>query len=155
MGIKLNIMRIYLFIFLVVLITFSCTNKTINQRKNKFYINYFKDKVLCECIIAGLNDKEIRDKFLSEDKSFNDRVVYYLFDSLSKEIIKPTIEKIRLDSIESEEILGEGSAGKNVFNECLKFYKSKKLDSIAKTNNKKWIKINNLDSLIDKKYPIF
>ena len=115
----------------------------------------FKDRVLSNCIFSGIGDKTITEKFAMQDKSFYSPVVYILFDPVSEQILKSVIFKIKIDSLESLETVGEAAQGKNVFSECLKFYNSKKLDSISKDQLKAWAKIKNFDSLVHKAMPAY
>lgn len=115
----------------------------------------FKNKVLCDCILAGLNDKAISNEILLKDRSFSSPINYILFDSLSREVIKPIVLQMKKDSLASTSTVSEAAAGKKIFKSCLDFYNSKKLDSITKAQESLWSKINNIDSLISKKVPAY
>jgi|JI6StandDraft_1071083.scaffolds.fasta_scaffold228749_3 hypothetical protein len=62
---------------------------------------------------------------------------------------------MKKDSLNSLNKISESKAGKKVFEHCLKFYKSKKLDSITFVESKKWNIINDIDSLIATKIPSY
>jgi len=135
------------------MVLLSCNAATKTALKNdqffdtNSYKQHFKDKVLCDCILAGLQGEDLPNDFNHQDKSFTSPEDFVLFDSLSKEIIKPVIKQIKSDSIKSLSTVAEAAAGKTVFKTCLLFYKSKSLDSIARINVKKWNTIENIDSL--------
>lgn len=149
-----------IFLLLVILIV-SCNinNQIKDENSDKWRRNNweedFKSKVFCDCVLAGLNDKKLADEILIQDRSFASPINYVLFDSLSKEVIKPVIQQLRQDSAKSVLSVSENAAGKKIFKTCLNFYQSKKLDSIVKIQQIKWSKITNIDSLISKKVPSY
>lgn len=139
--------------------TWGDTTTLIKQRKMWGYDNWqqdFKDKVLCDCLLKGIGDKDFINKFINIDKTYSYMpVASALFDSLINESLKPVILKMKTDSLASINRVAEGGEGKRVFSSCMVFYKSKKLDSIVKVESKKWERIRNIDSLLSLKYPAF
>ena len=97
----------------------------------------------------------IERKILFEDKSFYNPIAITFFDSIIDINLKKEILKIKSDSLKSLKTVGEAGAGKKVFNHCIKFYKSSRLDSIVKIESKKWKKIKDIDSLIFIKVPSY
>lgn len=146
-----------LFILLLVVL-YSCNsakdhirlkNTTWDRRYTK---QDFKDYVFCECLLAGLGDESIREKFEMTDKTFYSPVHAVLFDSISKVIVKPVILSMKVDSAESVGRVSEATEHKkNVFGNCMNFYKSKELDSIARVSIKRWARIKDFESFIGTK----
>lgn len=142
----------------ILLLSCSTHNKDlIEQRKNWDYKNWkqnFKDRAFCKCIVSGF-DSNIKEKIIYEDKSFYNAIAITFFDSIIDINIKNEILKMKSDSINSLTKVSEAGAGKMVFNHCLKYYKSAKLDSIVKFESKKWKKIKQIDSLVFIKVPSY
>lgn len=141
-------------------LSISCNNKTKTtivsskkQQDDNQWRQYFKDKVLCNCVLKGVGDKSVTDRFHKVDKSFYNEVAFILNDDI-EEILNPIIKKMKKDSLESLTTVSEAAAGKNVFDNCLKFYRSEQLDSIAKLKLKKWTSLNR-DSLMSVKAPAY
>jgi hypothetical protein len=147
---------------LVLLFFLGCHNYNSNiERSDRQKWGYdhwqqnFKDQVLCDCILAGSGDKKFESQIKLTDKSFSSPINFILFDSLSKVTIQPVIFKMKADSIASVKTVSEAMAGKKIFNTCLQFYKSRKLDSIARAASIKWSQISNIDSLVMRKIPSY
>ena len=150
----------YLFI-LMLIVLFSCSpeNKILDTQRHSWnYNNWkqeFKDRTLCNCLIKGYNNKEITNKIYDIDKSYYNPIAIVLFDSIIDGLLKNEILKMKKDSLLSINRVTETKAGKTVFEHCIKLYRSKKLDSIAKSESKQWRKIKNIDTLIIKKMPSY
>lgn len=128
---------------LCLLFLFSCSTIR-NSKKNKdIYIEEFKFTYFAGCLNHGFdNSKEIK-KLFEIDKSGSGELIlgdkYLLIDSLTR----VTAKKIKLDSLNSIGRVAEGSEGKHVFSECLCKFNSKWLDSIAKSEYRKQLKLEN------------
>ncbi len=153
-------MKKLFYILICFALSISCTNKTKTlsisskkQQDDNQWRQYFKDKVLCNCILKGVGDQSVTDRFHKVDKSFYNEVAFILNDDI-EEILNPIIKKMKKDSIESLTTVSEAGAGKNVFDDCLKFYRSKQLDSITKLKLEKWASLNK-DSLMSIKAPAY
>jgi hypothetical protein len=148
-------------LMILLILAIGCNTKPTKlskQRKTWGFEHWeqdFKDYTLCQCLIKGYGDRDIEVKLGSIDKSFASPVNRAIFDSTTQAIIRPIIKTIEDNSLKSTTTVSENAAGKQVFNQCLKFYKSKKLEDIAKTESKKWESINDIDSLIYKRMPSF
>ncbi|WP_299515476.1 hypothetical protein [Mucilaginibacter sp.] len=123
------------------------------QLSQKKWQQEFKKNVLCNCVLLGMNDKNITQQFYKKDKSFYNEINIVLHDEILS-VLSPVINQIKSDSIMSISTVSEGAAGKTVFNHCLDYYNSKKLDSISKVKSKMWLKMN-VDSLMQVKAPAF
>lgn len=159
MGVKLNNMR-YLLLLIFYITLSSCTSSSKGRVDNKWADSKilkegFKNYVLCECLLKGYGNAELRDQIKSIDKSFSSPLYYTLFDSLKNEILKPVIQEINRDSIRTAGRVSESAAGKHVFSRCIAFYKSKNLEFITEKEYKNWKAIKNLDSLISLKVPAY
>ena len=70
-------------------------------------------------------------------------------------LLKKEVEKINADAQASYQRMAEGAAGKRIFNHCLGFYNSRRLDSIANATAPTWEKITNIQEEISKHIPSF
>ena len=139
----------------------GCDQKSIkhNQQPNKFaeddaeWKSRFKDLVMCHCVLAGIDDRNVRNKIMETDKTLYDPVDFILEDSIKK-ILIPVIYKIKQDSVISLTTVGEGAQGKHIFSTCLQHYRSKALDSATNMALKNWKRLN-VDSLMAVKAPAY
>ena len=119
----------------------------------------FKDRTLCLCILQGLNNKSIQDSITKYDKSIYNPLAIAVFDSTINALLISEIKQMQTDSANS---IGRYPAdirslleGKRVMNHCTELYRSKKLDSIVKTEKKRWKQITNIMDKIHDKIPTF
>lgn len=154
MDIKIKFMQ--KMAFLLMFLFFSSCSVFYNNKKDlKNFKDEFKFQAYCSCVISGYDNKNLTTKMVGLDKSFYNPIINSVF---SKEIIAIGIEEgkiMKLDSINSIQKFSEGKSGKTILKHCLKFYSSKKLDSIAKVKFKEWKNIKNLDSVLQKNIPAF
>lgn len=149
------------FIFICVLFIYSCNPKyseLIEKRKSWGFDNWdskFKDRALCLCLVEGYENKKIKNYIKNNDKSYYSGIGIAIFDPTLKPIIKREVEKIRQDSIESVKRYPEHLRGKRIFEHCMEFYKSERLDSILKKEIPKWKKITDLEAEIWKYIPTY
>ncbi len=108
----------------------------------------FKDYTLCKCLLAGYSDKNLTLKIKDTDKSFASPINQLLFDSIATVILDPILQEMKKDSVLWAERISERAAGKHVFENCIRFYRSKILQSVAKKESRKWRKIE-VDSLLN------
>jgi hypothetical protein len=138
------------------------SNELREERKIWRFSNWeeeFKDRTLCLCVFQGLNSKTIQDSIIKHDKSFYNPLAIAVFDSSINELLKKEIEKIQSDSAKS---IGHYPAdisnlleGKRVFSHCIALYRSVSLDSLAKSERKRWKQIPNIQDKIHEKIPTF
>jgi hypothetical protein len=130
-------------------------NIAVSEKKDRElqWKDRFKDLVLCHCVVAGISDSAVRRKIFMTDKSFHDQINVVMKDDF-KQILNPVIAEMRKDSITSLSTVGEGAQGKHIFDSCLKFYKSKKLDSLTDEKFVKW-KRTNIDSVMAAEAPAY
>jgi hypothetical protein len=124
-----------------------------NKHAEAEWKNRFKDLVFCNCVITGISDSAVRMKFLMTDKSFHDPIHIIMEDDI-KQLLNPIIKQIKTDSINSLTTVSEGAQGKKVFDNCIKFYKSKQLDTLTSGKLLKWNRTN-LDSVMSVKAPAY
>ncbi len=133
-------------IFLILFLSACTANKTIlfdgmaTYRTNRSWKQDFKDRVLCNCIVKGIGIKSVTDSIRMIDRSFSNEIELVFRNEITS-VLKPIISKMRQDSLESLTTMAEGARGKHVFNTCIYFYKSKKLDSISKVMLRRWNKM--------------
>ena len=134
------------------IISCASNKKSIYLKK---YELQFKEISFCECIYNGYNDmdNQLAKKMKLIDKSFNKRIVYALSGDIISNIVKKEAQKMKKDSLNSISTVAEFSAGKKVIHHCIRFYKSKILDSTARLEYKRLKKIKNIDSIIMEKLP--
>ncbi|MCU7614376.1 hypothetical protein N0B16_07990 [Chryseobacterium sp. GMJ5] len=145
-------MKKYILILLALSGIISCSS--INKRNNNWKQD-FKDRTLYKCLIAGYNDKNITKGIFKIDKSLYNPIATTIFDEKIDSILLPINQKMRNDSLNSLNKISEAKAGKQVFNTCLKLYKSSALDREVEIESNKWKKIKNIDSLLEAKNPAF
>ena len=136
----------------------AATKAVKDERKQWGFNNWkndFKDRAFCLCLLEGYDNNEVTNFLLEKDKSFYNGVGQAIFDPVLKPIIQEEVEKIKRDSIESINHEAEGAAGKRVINHCLQFYKSKRLNSIAKSQVPKWRSIKNIEAIVTKEVPTY
>lgn len=134
------------------------SQQLIEQRKSWHYQNWkqdFKDRTFCLCLLEGYQNKDLHRKIVEIDNSYYNAIATALFDSIISMNLKDELKKMKTDSIYRIEHVSESGQGKRIFNHCLKYYKSKKLDSIAKMESLKWRKIRDIDSLVMEKIPAY
>lgn len=112
----------------------------------------FKERALCQCIVLG---QESRKDYSTRKLLPYDPVSLVLYDSIIIKNLKPVLKEIDLDSINRADKVTEAATGKQVYNLCMKYYKSKNLKKIAKKQVKKAKKIKNLEEYISNHYPTF
>ncbi|TRX29907.1 hypothetical protein FNW52_20470 [Flavobacterium sp. ZT3R18] len=126
---------------LCVLFLFSCSTIRNSKKDKDIYIEEFKFAYFAACLNHGFdNSKEIKKLFEIDKSGYGELILgekYFFVDSLAR----ITAKKIKLDSLNSIGRKAEGSDGKHVFSECLCTYNSKWLDSIAKSENRKHLKV--------------
>lgn len=136
----------------------STQNKSlIDQRDKWHYKNWrqdFKDRTFCLCLLEGYQNKDLQRKIVQMDRSYTNALYSTFFDSIIYQNLKVELKQMKMDSIYRIEHVSEGGQGKKVFNHCLKYYKSKKLDSITKLESKNWKKIKNIEEIISIKHPV-
>lgn len=119
----------------------------------------FKDRTLCLCLLQGLNNKSIEDSIIKYDKSFYNPLAIAVFDSTINELLKKEIKQMQEDSIRSIGFypadISSLLEGKRVMNHCIELYRSKRIDSMAKTERKSWKQIPNIVDKITEKIPTF
>lgn len=115
--------------FLIILMFYRCS--TLKQHEKKEYKERFKTELLCECLKYGFNESKEIKKLLKEDKSLVFDEPFDKKHGVIEELAKLTYQKIRKDSINTIGKVAEGAEGKRVFQQCLKVYNSKKIDSLA------------------------
>ena len=153
-------MRIFKVLIFILIISACNQSKSelIEERKSWEFDKWeskFKDRALCLCLLEGYENEEIKSYILKNDKSYYDGIGIAIFDPTLKPIIQKEIAQIRQDSIESIKNVPEHLVGKRIFNHCMEFYKSEKLDSILKKEIPKWNEINNIQSEVWKHIPTY
>lgn len=154
-----NTVIISLLIFL-----YSCTvskelrmEREIWQYKN--WKNEYKERALYLCILKGYENKEIENELVKNDKSFYNPLGIAIFDKSLKSVISKEVEKIKEDSIISNNDYPSDLIPiyrkRAVLNHCINFYNSKKLDSISNIQRKKWKKITNILDEVHKELPTY
>ena len=120
----------------------SCSATKERKEIKKIYINEFKFRYFTSCIKNGFNNsKEVQTLFEVDNSGYSEPILgdkYLFIDSITK----ITVKKIKLDSLNSIWKKAEGTQGKKVFSTCLCEYNSNWLDSIAKSEYKKNLKLN-------------
>ena len=131
--------KLLVFSFLLFL---SCSATKEEKQLKKIYINEFKYRYFASCIRNGFNNsREVQSLFEIDNSGYGEPILgdkYLLIDSIAKNAVK----KIKLDSINSTGKMAEGAQGKKVFSTCLYDYNSNWLDSIAKSEYKKQLKLD-------------
>ena len=128
------------------------------ERKSWNYKSWkddFKDRAFCLCLLEGYENKDIKEFILKNDKSYFSGIAPPIFDPVLNPIIQREIEEMKKDSLESIEKVSEGKAGKMIFNHCLEFYKSQRLDSLTKRQIPKWRRIENISEQVSKYNPTY
>lgn len=127
------------FSFLMLL---SCSATKEEKELKKIYITEFKFRYFASCIKNGFdNSKEAQTLFEVDNSGYAEPILgdkYLFIDSIAK----ITAKKIKLDSLNSIGKKAEGVKGKKVFSTCLCEYNSNWLDSIAKSEYKKNLKLD-------------
>ena len=134
------------------------TSELIEQRKSWGFDNWeseFKERALCLCLLEGYENEEIKSYILKNDQSYYDGIGIAIFDPTLKQIIRKEVAKIKQDSIASIERVPEHLEGKRIFNHCMEFYKSDRLDSIVKKEIPKWNEIKDIEAEVWKHIPTY
>ncbi|WP_072973397.1 hypothetical protein [Flavobacterium saccharophilum] len=156
--------RIFTIIFFGMQIFFSCssTKELREERKVWNYKNWdkeFKERAFCLCQLKSYENKGLENALWENDKSYYNPLGMAIFDEVLEPKIKKEMEIIRLDSINSigkyPDDLKPILQKRAVINHCLEFYNSKRLDSLAKTQQKYWNKIPNIMDKIHLKIPTY
>ncbi len=120
----------------------SCSVTKEEKVLKKIYIKEFKYRYFASCVKNGFdNSKEVQTLFEVDNSGYGEPILgdkYLLIDSIAK----ITAKKIKLDSVNSIGKIAEGVQGKKVFSTCLCEYNSNWLDSIAKNEYKKNLKLD-------------
>ncbi len=157
---KIKLFRLIKILSIILLLS-SCSQqqKLLREERKSWefnnWKNNFKDRALCLCMIEGYENKDIKEYIKKYDKSYFSGIGIAVFDPALKPVIEREVTKMRTDSIESIIKVPEHIVGKRIFEHCLEFYKSKRLDSIAKSQMVEWKKINNLQERIWKYIPTY
>ena len=163
MGAKLNLIRtIYFSIPTFIFISCSVPKELRKERKDWNFKNWkqeYKDRALCLCITQGYENKELKKTFIKYDRSLYNPLGIAIFDKSLIPIINKESIKIRTDSINS---LGKYPEDlKTVYNKravlthCINFYNSKMLDTLANSQKKYCLKIDNILDEIHKEIPTY
>ncbi|OWK96999.1 hypothetical protein AP75_13550 [Kaistella haifensis DSM 19056] len=140
----------------------SVSKELRKERKDWDFKNWeqeYKDRAFCLCISNGYENKELEKLLIRYDRSLYNPLGRAIFDKSLVPIIKNEIVKIRIDSINSigkyPDDLKTIYNKREVLSHCINFYKSEMLDSLAKSQKKNWIKINNILGEIHKEVPTY
>ena len=148
-------------LFILTILICSCSQQQQLIRKEhkswgfKNWKNEFKERAFCNCLIEGYENNDIKNYIVKYDKTYYSGIGIAIFDPALKPIIKNEVLQMRNDSIESTTKVPEHLVGKRVFEHCLEFYKSKRLDSITKRQMTEWKKIKNLEEKIWEYIPTY
>ena len=157
-------MKLVLSFLIVSVLFYSCSvSKELKEERKmwgfKNWENEFKDRAFCLCQLKGFANKEIEKTLVNNDKSYYNPLGYAIFDKALKFEIDKQVEKIRLDSLESvgryPTDLTDLLQRRAILGNCLEFYRSKSLDSLAKTQKKTWKKIPDIMAEIHKVPPTY
>lgn len=157
---KIENMRFISTLILSILL-FGCSqqNKIIRKERKSWgfnnWKNEFKERAFCLCLLEGYDDENTKKFILQNDKSYYNGVGIAIFDPILKPIIQKEVNLMKKDSLESIGKVPEHITGKRIFNHCLNFYKSKKLDSITKMEIPKWKMIKNIQEEVWKEIPTY
>ncbi|OYU84325.1 MAG: hypothetical protein CFE24_06880 [Flavobacterium sp. BFFFF2] len=154
----MNKILIFLMIFLLVACASERKTKLKSQREHWEYSSWnskFKDRAICLCVLYGQNNASLIEKISNNDRSFRDPLSQAIFDSVILTNLKKVIVTINTDSIYRIGRVAEALKGKHIFSTCLRFYKSKTLDSITRNQKRYWKSIKDIDTIIKKKVPDF
>lgn len=116
--------------------SFSQTNSL------KKTIQVFKDRALCKCLASGL-DSNNSNADIQKLIPF-DPFAIVLYDSIIDKNLKLMLNEIYLDSVSRINTVSVNAQGKMVFYSCMNYFRSKKLDLLAKRRIKQIGKIKNL-----------
>lgn len=145
-------------------ILFSCsiTKELREERKEWNYKNWdqeFKERAFCLCQLKSFENIELERILWKNDKSYYDPLGIAIFDEVLEPLIIKETKSVRLDSINSigryPDDLKSLLQKRAVANHCLEFYNSKRLDSLAKKQNKYWSSIPNIMDKIHSKIPTY
>ena len=153
-------MRISLLLFFVVaIISCSTQNKSLREERRswgfKNWKKEFKERAFCVCLLKGYENNDVQKFIVQNDKTYYSGIGIAIFDPALKPIIQQEVEQMKKDSVASIEKVGEAAVGKRIFSHCLNFYKSKRLDSIARKEVPKWKKLRNIDEEVFKYIPTY
>ncbi len=140
----------------ITIFSLSCHSSMKSERRMWYYKNWqqsYKDRALCKCLLSGYKDTAIVNKIARVDRSLYDPLAMAIFDSSIDQLVAVKMIAIQKDSAESYQTVAEAAAGKNVFNQCMEFYKGKTLKNASKVEKKKWKKIKNISSAVSAKVP--
>ena len=133
-----------------------------NERKEWNYKNWdkaFKERAFCLCQLKSFENKYIESILWKNDKSYYDPLGIAIFDDVLEPQIVKEVGLVRLDSINSigkyPDDLKLLLQKRAVINHCLKFYNSKRLDSLAKKQKKYWSTIPSIMDKIHAKIPTY
>lgn len=113
----------------------------------------FKARGFCLCLLEGYEDSSVRRYISETDPSFRNPLGIAIFDSALKPVIRQEVAAMKRDSLSAVTTMSEAIQGKQVFNHCLQFYQSKRLDSLAHQEKKRWQKIKNIQEEVQKYVP--
>jgi len=153
-------MRIYKILILLLFIS-ACNqpNSELKEHRESWgfdnWKSEFKERALCLCLLEGYENEEIKNYILKNDKSYYSGIGIAIFDPTLKSIILKEVAEIKKDSIESVDTVPEHLVGKRIFSHCMKFYKSKRLDSITKNEIPKWNEIKDIQAEVWKYIPTY
>jgi len=160
---KAYICKACLFLTTCFIFTSCSTSKDLREERKKWKFSrweqYFKDRALCLCVLQGLNNKAIQDSIIKFDKSYYNPLGIAVFDHKIKQLLKNEVLQMQADSINTigryPEDIRSLLEGKRVMNHCIEFYRSKKLDSVAKAEKKEWKKITSIMDRIHDSIPTY
>ena len=115
----------------------------------------YKERAFCLCLLEGYQDTTLKRKLLEVDKSYYDPVSIAIFDKTLSTIIKSEVDSINMKYNRSIGRISEVANGKRVFNHCLEFYESRRLDLMMQSARKEWNEIKDIDLEIEKTMPWF
>ena len=128
----------------------SCTVSK-NRLSGQLTVQYFKDRALCNCLVTSLDSAATSPQV--QKLKENDPVAAVLFDSAINAHLTIVMSRINQDSTNRIGRVAENAQGKKPFRQCMEFYRSKELDTLARTVIKKWRHATNLEEYISSRYP--
>ena len=151
-------MKLIIFIMTFLFLANVCHSQVNEQRQKWEYSKWptlFRERALCLCLIEGYQDSIVRKRILQNDRSYYDPISIAIFDKTLIPIVRREVDSINIKFKNSIGRISEGAIGKKVFNHCMEFYKSKRLDLILKKARQEWKEIKDIDSEVEKSLPWF
>ena len=136
MGIKLKIMKNYLIFLLFMLVSCSSFKNSNFKYNETTWVDYFKECVFIKCLEVSYKNDSIIEQISRKDILFANDAIYNELDFI-KNISVNFVTKIPYPEIPCPECK---KTDKYYLANCLRYYKSKELDSIAKIRYRLFLK---------------